>query len=81
MVRLHIRLCIFGISLGAGPRSIASRKALVEVVDDVVDVLQADRDSDHIFSHAGIDALLFRQLLVCRRPRVDCKCLGISDTI
>ena len=45
-----------------GSRGDADR--LIEVGDDVVDVLDADRDSDQLGGHATRDLILSRELLV-----------------
>ena len=50
---------ILGLSLSLRLRSTARCKALVEVMNDVVDMLEAYREPDHVFRHAGVDAFLF----------------------
>lgn len=54
-------------------------EGLLEVGDDVVDVLSADRDADEVLGNARADALLVGQLLVRRRPGVDGERLGVAD--
>jgi hypothetical protein len=76
---VHLR--IVWVSLGIRPDSSADREALLEVVNDVIDVFEADRKSNHVFCHAGVDAFLFGELLMCCRPRVDGKRLCVSDTV
>ena len=50
-------------------------------MDDVVDVLEADRDADHVLGDAGVGAFLFRKLLVGRGPWVDGEGLGVADAV
>jgi hypothetical protein len=59
-------LRILWLCLGVVLRRTAGRKALFEVVDDVVNVLDSDGDANHVFCHSRVETLLFRQLLVCR---------------
>ena len=70
LVRLAVRL-------GA----LARGKALLEVVDDVVDVLGADADPDQVLCYAGINSLLFLKLLMCGGPGVDGESFRVADTV
>lgn len=48
-------------------------------MDDVVDVLQAKRDTDQIWCDTALDLLLVRDLLVCGAPWVDNERFRIAD--
>ena len=52
---------------------------LIEIVDDINDVLNPNGHTDHIWRNTGRNLLLFAQLFMRRRSRVDDKCLGITD--
>lgn len=41
-------------------------------MDDVVDVLYADRDADHVLGDTRVDAFLVAELCVRGGPGVDC---------
>ena len=73
----HIFIPILGLRIGL--RLLARRKALLEVVDDVVDVLGADADADQVLSDAGFALLLVRELLVRGGPGVDGEGLRVAD--
>jgi len=49
-------------------------------VDNIIDVLDAHRYADHVFSDAGVGTLLLTQLLVSCGPRVDCQRLCVANT-
>ena len=55
------------------------RQRLVEVGDEVVDVLEADRQPDEVVGHAGPILVLGAQLRVGRPGRVDDQRLGVAD--
>ena len=57
----------------------ARSQRLVEVGDDVVDVLRADRDANIIGRHAGGKLLRLAQLLVRRAGRMDHERLAVAD--
>src|SRR5581483_7165753 len=46
-------------------------QSLVEVPEDVVDVLDADRQADHVRRHPGLDLLFLGELAMGGRCRVD----------
>src|SRR5665811_1033245 len=64
---------------GCGAGSGRDSNGLVEVGDDVVDVLEADRDSDQIGRHAAGDLILSRELRVGGGCGVDDQALGLAD--
>lgn len=69
-------------SLGGTVRqySLGGPERLFEIGDDIVNVLCADGNSDSIFSHTRISALLLGQLLMSGRPRVYGESLRVSNT-
>jgi hypothetical protein len=48
-------------------------------MNNVVDVLNADRDPDHVGRHARLDAFLLGQLFVCGEPRMNRERFGIAN--
>src|SRR5262245_46250013 len=54
-------------------------QGVVEVVDDVVDVLDADGDADHVVAYARRVTLVVGHLLVRGRRRMDDQGLGVAD--
>lgn len=54
-------------------------KGLLEVVDDVFDVFQAETDADEIWGDAAFDLLFVGELLVRSDPRVNDEGLGVAD--
>jgi hypothetical protein len=54
---------------------------LLEVVDDVVNVLVADGDTDEVFGDSAVPPFLLRELLVCRSPRMDRQRFRVADTV
>jgi len=54
-------------------------KRLVEVRDDVVDVLDPDREADEVVRDAGGELLRRGELLVRRGRRVDHEALRVAD--
>src|SRR5581483_1378202 len=56
-----------------------TRQRLVDVLDDVVDVLDADRETDGLRQHAGHALLLRRHLAVRRRGGMAGQRLGVAD--
>ena len=54
-------------------------ECLLEVMDDIVDVLQADRDANQVGCYAAFDLLLVGDLLMCGAPWVDDECLCVAD--
>lgn len=59
----------------------SSLKGLFKIRNNVINVLRTDRNTDTILCRARVKTLLFGELLVGRRPWVDRKGLGISNTI
>src|SRR5205085_1857123 len=55
-----------------------SFQRLVKIIDQVVNALQAHRETDEIGRHARLLLLLWRQLGVCGAGRVDDEGLGIA---
>lgn len=55
-------------------------ETLLKVVNDIVDMFNADRDSDHVFGYARVQSLLFAELLVGSGPRMNGKGLRVTDT-
>src|SRR5450755_3558168 len=55
------------------------RERLVDVPEDVVDVLEADRDADHVGLDAGGELLCLVELAMRRRGRMDDERAGIAD--
>lgn len=53
-------------------RRITRLEALIEIVDDIVDMFQSDGDTDQVLGYAGIDLLLVFELFVGCGPGVDC---------
>lgn len=49
----------------------SSCKRLLEILDDIVDMLGADGNTNGVFRGAGGNAFLVRELFVRRRPRVN----------
>jgi len=60
--------------------SSAGFEALLKVVDDIINMFNANRDSNHVLGDTWVKTFLFRELLVCRGPRVDGESLCITDT-
>lgn len=58
---------------------LAGPQRLVEVLEDVVDVLQAHRQPHQLRRHAGLRLLLGGKLLVRRAGRMDHQRLGVAD--
>src|SRR5580698_6152416 len=54
-------------------------KRLIEIGDDVVDVLDADREPNQIRLHAGLELLLRRHLPMRRRSWMACKRFRIAQ--
>ncbi len=52
---------------------------LSEIRDDIVDVFDADRQTDGIRRDAGLELLLGRELLMSRRRRMDDERLRVAD--
>lgn len=50
-------------------------------MDNVIDVLVADRDPNHVFRHARVDSFLFGELLVGGGPGMDGEGFSIADTV
>src|SRR5690349_5567781 len=63
----------------AGRATSGLRERLVEVPEDVVEALQPDRQSHHVRRHAGLLLLLFVELAVRGRRRMDHQRLGVAD--
>jgi hypothetical protein len=59
--------------LSIGLRSLAGSETLFEVVDDIVNVLSSDRDTDEVLSDTRVVLLLVAELLVGGGPGVDRK--------
>src|ERR1700761_6846119 len=55
------------------------RQSLVDVVDDVVDVLDPDRQADRLRPDAGLDQLLAGKLAVGGGGRMDGQRLGVPQ--
>src|SRR5205823_3180889 len=53
-------------------------KRLIEILDDVIDVLDADAEPDHLGADASFALLFRRHLAVGRRSRMTGKRLGIA---
>ncbi|KAI5304343.1 hypothetical protein KEM55_000111, partial [Ascosphaera atra] len=58
---------------------IGLRKSLFKVRDDVVNVLCADGQTNHILSDTAGNLFVVLELLVGSRPGVDCESLGVTD--
>lgn len=56
-----------------------SRKRLLEIGNDIVNVLQADGDADEVLGDTAVDPLLLAQLLVRCGPGVDGQRLRVAD--
>ena len=54
-------------------------KGLLEIIDDVFDVFQAETHPDEVRGDAAFDLLFVGQLLVRGDPRVDDEGLGVAD--
>lgn len=54
---------------------------LLKISNDIVNVLCTDRNTDAILCRARVKTLLVSELLMSCRPRVNCKSLGIPNTI
>jgi hypothetical protein len=54
-------------------------ESLLEVVDDVVDVLETQGDTDQVGGDTSLDLLLVGELLVGGSPGVDDEGLGVTD--
>ena len=52
---------------------------MLEIIDDVFDVFQAETHADEIGSHAAFDLLFVGELLVRRYPWVDDEGLCVAD--
>ena len=64
----------------AAPSGLIHRaERLIEVGDDVVDVLDADAEPDHLRRHAGLPLLLRRHLPVRGRRRMAGQRLGVAQ--
>src|SRR5690606_5430250 len=65
---------------GQGRRLTRRRsERLIEVADDVVDALDPDRKANHVRSGAGGDLLLFRQLAMGGRGRMQDEAACVAD--
>ena len=60
---------------------LARGEGLLEVVDDVINVLVADRDPDQVLGDAAVGLFLVRELLVGGGPRVDGQRFGVTDAV
>ena len=54
-------------------------KGLLEVVDDVVDVFQPERDADQVRCHSALDLLVVGDLLMRRAPWMNDECLCVAN--
>jgi acyl-CoA synthetase (AMP-forming)/AMP-acid ligase II len=71
---------VIGIPTSNGARSAwRRRQRLVEIGDDVVDVLDADRQAHIARRHAGLQLLLGRQLRMRRAGRMDGEAARVAD--
>ena len=59
--------------------ALCSSESRVEVGQDVSKSLEPDAQPDQVGRYASADLLLFGQLGVCRRCRVDCQTTDVSD--
>lgn len=64
----------------AGSCSIARLKALLEIVDNIVNVLETNRNTDKIFCHSRINLFLVAKLLVGGGPWMNGKSFCITNT-
>lgn len=55
------------------------REGLLKVVNDIVNVLCTDGDTNEIFRDTAADSLLFRKLFVRGRPGVNRESLGVAN--
>ncbi len=80
-IRVHRSSLVF-VSLlrfRVGLCSLARGEGLLKVVDDIVNVLVADRNSDEIFRDTAVGLFFIRELLVRCRPWMDGQCFGVAD--
>src|SRR6185436_5812650 len=59
--------------------SFGLRERLIEIPQDIVDIFDADRQTDHVRANTGLDQVFFGQLAVSRRSGMNDQCLGIAD--
>src|SRR5471030_3038354 len=63
----------------APPLLLRSRDGLIEIPNDVVHILNSNRDSDEVLAHAGGQLLRIVQLLVGGGGRVNDQALGVTE--
>src|SRR5581483_4150489 len=61
------------------PSTCRFRQSLLQIGDDVLCRLDANRQADHVRTRAGRHALLVGELAMCRRSGMDDQALGIAD--
>ena len=54
-------------------------KRLLEILNDIVDMLRADRNPNPIFRSTRRNTLFFRELFVSRRPGMDSQGFRVTD--
>jgi hypothetical protein len=62
-------------------RLVQGRKRLQEIILDIFDMLDPDREPDMVLRYAGGESLRIRELLVSGRPRMDDSGFGISQAV
>ena len=69
------------VDIAASRRAYAAERGerLVDVPEDVVDVLEADRDPHHVLRHAGRELLRLVELAMRRRRRMDDERSRVAD--